>query len=142
VDTTLDAPPPLVRRAVPPLATIALSAAWAALASASPTRTYHVAPLLAVLAWPLLERIRNGGRSTRSALGPVLGGLAVTGATATALALSGSLDGPALVGGSGFGEAVILIAAGSMWGLRILTRPRPGLLVTLLGDDRTDERKS
>jgi len=104
------------------------------LASAAPTRTYHLAPLLAVLAWPLMARARGGRCSPTAAVTPVLGSLAVTGLTAVLLDVTDRLAGPALVGGSAFGEAVPLIALGGLLGARTLTRRRAGVLVGLLAD--------
>jgi hypothetical protein len=118
---------------------LAVTAVWAALASSSPTRTYHFAPLLAALAWPVLARAGSGRRSAQESLGPVVGGFVGPGAAAVALALTDALEGPELFGGSALGEALILIAVGALWGLRILTRTHGGLLVAAVGREPADQ---
>lgn len=112
------APPRAVRAAAPALAGLALAGIWIVLAAWDPTTTWHLAPLLVVLApsWTAANRGQHGSR---------WGVLGVTLAVATTGALH-TLDllrGPALIGPDATIEALIVAAAGGLAGL-LLRRSR------------------
>jgi hypothetical protein len=103
---------------------ISAAAGWIALAQARPGTTYHLAPLLVVLAWPLAARARTNPSRWRQGLRRALGGLLVAGAAAAALRLSGDLSGPVLLGGSTVVETGLVALVGAAIGLW-LARPAP-----------------
>ncbi|HEX5496467.1 MAG TPA: glutaredoxin domain-containing protein [Mycobacteriales bacterium] len=109
-----------------PGASVALAAFWlVVLALSHPTTTYHLAPLLTVLAWPALSWWRHGRSPSvlRSVLA-VLGGVGVTLAAVVVLAAAHALRGPTLTGsGSALVESVLAGFAGAALGLT-LTLPR------------------
>ncbi len=78
--------------------TLAVCALWFGLASANPTTTYHLAPLLALLAWPLVTRERQGRDDWRPGLVAAGGATVLVALTTLVLVGRGSLDGPALLG--------------------------------------------
>jgi hypothetical protein len=87
------------------------TALWAVLASLRPEVTYHLAPAVVVLAVPYLHG-RNAGRRTglaATAVGAVLALVA-----AGVLRAAGRLEGPVLVGGDAFGEAVLVTLAAAV----------------------------
>lgn len=103
-----------------------LAGVWAALALANPTTTYHLAPAVVTVAWPLGARTR-AGRATRprEALVPVGAALALVAAALLLLLASGALEGPSLVPGTdALGESVLLALAGAGYGGRVLARER------------------
>lgn len=122
----------LLRRGAPWLSSVAVAGVWVVLALRSPTVTYHLVPGLAAAVWPLVARIRSGPASVTTAARAAAGGLGVALVATAVLAAAGALDGPTLVGGSGAVEAVLVAVAGSLWGARTMSRPRPGLVVRLL----------
>ena len=92
---------------VPALWSIGATVAWMVLASRNPNLTYHFAPIIAAGAWPI------AGSRPRFAIAS--GALAV--AASIGLELSGSLEGPDLVGGhAAFGEAVLFALLGAVAG--------------------------
>lgn len=103
---------------------IAAAAVWLMMGLMNPTTTYHLAPIVATLAWPLAVS-RRPGRLHRGQerLLAVVGGALLTGAVLFILALAGALDGPALIGSTAAEESVTMIAAGALIGLA-LARPR------------------
>lgn len=107
---------------------VAAAAVWLVLALMHPTTTYHLAPLVATLAWPLVVS-RHAGRPHRGQdrLLAVVGGALLTGAVLVILALAGALDGPALIGSTAAEESVAMIAAGALVGVAFIRRRRvPG----------------
>lgn len=113
----------------PMLWSVAICLGWAALAVRSPDVTYHLAPFAAASAWPVAGRLQHRaplGRPSATAL--VAGSLALTLATAFALASAGHLAGPAVWHGSGALEAVVASVAGAAWAWRVATRARPGIV--------------
>lgn len=108
---------------------VAICVGWAALATRSPDVTYHLAPLAAAAAWPLRARLARHVRlPIRAATAAAAGSLALTLATALALAAVGHLSGPSLWHGSGALETVLAAIVGATWGWRVATRARPGLI--------------
>ncbi len=79
---------------------LAAAAGWLVLALTHPTTTYHLAPLLlTALAWPLAAaRQPDRATSARNALRAVVGSALLAGVALGILALTGALDGPALIG--------------------------------------------
>lgn len=120
---------------VPLLATVGIALFWIGLAVARPTVTYHVAPGMVAVAWPLLERLRRGPRTGAAAAPIVAAGLFVALTSTGVLLWADALQGPALVGGSATGESVVVALVAAVWGLRLLSRREPGLLVRLLAAD-------
>jgi len=105
---------------------IAAAAGWLVLALTHPTTTYHVAPLLTALVWPMAAA-RNPQRSRRVSAGllAVAGSAVLAGAVLGVLALAEALDGPALIGSSAAAESFVMIAAGTVIGT-VLLRFRGG----------------
>ncbi len=105
---------------------LAAAAGWLVLAMTHPTTTYHFAPLLTALAWPL-GATRNPDRPHRGrdGLRALIGSALLAGTVLGILALAGALDGPALIGSTAAEESLILIAAGTLIGSAFL-RPRGG----------------
>lgn len=102
----------------------AAAAVWLVLALIHPTTTYHLAPLVTALAWPLIASRRPGllYRAHHRLLG-VVGGALLAGATLAILALAGALEGPALIGSTAARESVVTIAAATAVGV-VIVRPR------------------
>lgn len=99
---------------------------WLILALTHPTTTYHFAPLLTAVAWPIaFGRRTESLRRSRDGLLAVIASALVAGAILAGLGLSGALAGPALIGSSATEESVIMIAAGTLIGVGFL-RPRGG----------------
>ncbi len=106
---------------------------WVILAVRNPVLTYHFAPLLAALAWPVAVR--------RSNPQPVnVAGLAATGSfllvavVGIVLAAAGKLDGPTFWNdGPALIEVLLFAAIGAGFGARVATRERPGILGGLFG---------
>ncbi|MBI1351246.1 MAG: glutaredoxin [Actinomycetales bacterium] len=104
---------------------LAAAAGWLVLALTHPTTTYHLAPLLTAVAWPLAaarnrDRPLRGGAALHAAIGSALLAIGVLGI----LALAGALDGPALIGSTAAEESLIMIAAGTLIGLGLLRHDR------------------
>jgi len=102
---------------------LAAAAAWVALATASPTTTYHLAAPIAALAWPAVLRSDGAHARWRDGALAALGGLIVALGTTLLLAARGLLDGLALSGGTATTEAVLLTMPAALIGL-VLARPR------------------
>lgn len=99
----------------------ATAAGWLALALTNPGTTYHLAPLLTALAWPLAVA-RSPRRSPRVSPGllAVAGSAALAAAVLGVLVLAGALDGPALIGSSARAESLVMISVGTTIGLVLL----------------------
>ncbi len=94
---------------------LAAAVGWLVLALTHPTTTYHLAPLLTALAWPLAAaRQPDRATSARNALRAVVGSALLAGVVLGVLALTGALDGPALIGSTAAQESLIMIAAGTL----------------------------
>ncbi|MGH3437991.1 MAG: hypothetical protein ACRDRN_16190 [Sciscionella sp.] len=100
------------------LASLVLAAVWLLLALKDPSTTYHLAPLLVAVAWPLTRRWRTrSALPARSALGAATGGAAVALGTTALLASQHALTGPTLSGsGDALIETLIAIVVGAAIG--------------------------
>lgn len=98
--------------ATPTLAGLALAGIWVALAAWRPTTTWHLAPLLVVLAPPWTAANLDAPHR-----GWVVVGVALTVVTTGMLHTLDLLRGPALIGSDATIEALIVTAAGSLLGL-------------------------
>ncbi len=123
-------PTGLVDLVVAALAAIAVVAVWAVLVALRPGTTFHFAPLLAPAVGPVVMRMRarrplSGGWAAASA-GT---GVALTGLTGIVLLAAGDLSGPTLwAAASAPLEALAFATLGGLWGWRLGSRKRPGLL--------------
>lgn len=117
----------------PPLAAVTVTTVWTGLALRHPTLTYHLAPVLAAVAWPLVARVTRGRTSVAAGLRAAGGGLLVTALATAELDTLDALRGPALVGGSATTEALLGALGGAAWGAQAVTRTHPGLLVRIFG---------
>lgn len=104
---------------------LAAAVGWLVLALTHPTTTYHLAPLLTAVAWPLAAA-RKPDRSHRgwAALHAVIGSALLAFGVLGILALAGALDGPALIGSTAAEESSIMIAAGTLIGMGLLRHDR------------------
>jgi hypothetical protein len=117
-------PPPILpgssrQRAV--VGTLGVIALCVVLAGLRPQVTYHLAPALVVWSVPFL----SGGRGLRfgSGLAAAAFGVLAAVTTATALALLGWSQGPALFGGDATAEAMLVaLAAGLLVPLVVMVR--------------------
>ncbi|MEM7284832.1 MAG: hypothetical protein AAF480_00640 [Actinomycetota bacterium] len=119
-----------VRTVVPPALSLGAAGLWVGLATSNPTLTYHFAPLIVGLAWPIGHRSMRGRAGVRS--GAVVAGAALAVAVATTLALwaADRMAGPTFLSdGGAVWEALLFSALGAAWGFRSLTRSRAGVLV-------------
>ncbi len=101
---------------------------WAALAVRSPTLTYHFAPIIAGVLWPL--SLRSAGRRTLqdSSIAGAGAALLVV-STSVVLQLGSWLEGPTFWNeGPALTESILFGVLGAMFGTRAASRQRPGLL--------------
>ena len=114
-------------------APIAATVFWVVLAVRTPTNTFHFAPTVVAVVWPLLRRVdaRDPLPSAEARL--VAGaGTALAIAVGSALAFSGNLDGPALWGASDgvlddpLFEVIVFALVGGFAGYRVASRPWHG----------------
>lgn len=98
---------------------------WLLLVRYNPTTTWHLAPLLVTLAWPLFGRL-TGGRRTELLLGTAFGTLAAVGLTWW-FHTTDRLAGPTLIGSEVYHEALTLTAVGTVIGavLALTASPSP-----------------
>lgn len=122
-----------VRAHAPLLVAVTVTTMWTGLALRQPTITYHLAPVLAAAAWPLVARATRGRTTMAVGLRAAGGGLLVTALATAELNTLDALRGPALIGGSATTEALLGALAGAAWGARALTRSHSGLLGRVLG---------
>ena len=114
----------------PVLVAVLVATVWTVQALRAPAKTYHLLPVLAAAAWPVTARLVRGQAAGGAALRAGGGGLGVAGLAAVELAALDALRGPAVVGGSARGEALIGAAVGAVWGTWMLARSRSGPLLT------------
>lgn len=100
----------------------AACAAWAGLALANPTTTYHLAPVIGLLAWPVIARERRHRAEWRSGLLATAGASAMVALTTLVLLSREALDGPALIGPNAAVETATLAVVAA---LAALTLARP-----------------
>lgn len=123
--------------------TLAVCAGWSALAALNPTVTYHLGPVLAVLAPGWTRRAAGEPTDTRTHLRALAIGSAAALAATAALTLGGLLRGPTVLGGHhATSEALVLVAATA--GLSFVTAAvvRQGRERGSDGDGRASEVKT
>lgn len=114
---------------VPPTLSLGAAGLWAVLAADNPSLTYHFAPLIVSLAWPIGYRSMVGRAEGRT--GPLIaaGALAIALTTTVALWVANRMEGPTFVSdGGAVWEAVLFSLAGAAWGCRSVSRSRAGVL--------------
>jgi glutaredoxin len=96
------------------LLALAAAAGWFALATRSPTTTYHFAPAIVAAAWPVGRRLRVGrALPLRAALHTALGGALLALIATVFVSTSGALAGPALFALPGpLAETLVSVAVG------------------------------
>jgi len=110
------------------LLTLGVLAIWVVLAVRNPDLTYHFAPILAALAWPLSIR-RSEPQPAAAAARIGAASFALVAATSVVLWLGDKLMGPTLWSDDGsIVEAILFAALGAALGVRVATRERAGLL--------------
>ena len=102
---------------------VALCAAWAGLALANPTTTYHLAPIIALLAWPLFARTGSHRASWRPGLLSASGATALVAVTTGLLLSRDALAGPGLIGPNAGAETAVLTMAAAVIAVALA---RPG----------------
>lgn len=103
---------------------VAAAALWILLVNRDPTTTFHLAPLVVVLAWPLANRLRGSIDRTELTLA-LLAGTAVTAGLITILQATDRLAGPTLIGTEVWHEAIVLtVVAVAIGGMLVLVRTR------------------
>jgi len=112
------------------LAAASVVTVWAVLVVLRPGTTFHFAPLLAPATGPVVMRLRTRRPLPSGWAAASAGtGVALTGLMAAALFAAGDLDGPTLWAAvSAPSEAVAFTMLGGLWGWRLASRRRPGLL--------------
>ena len=110
------------------LLTIGVLAIWAVLAVRNPDLTYHFAPILAAVAWPLSIR-RSEPQPAPAAAQVGAASFVVVAAASVVLWFGDKLMGPTLWSDDGaIIEAMLFAALGAALGVRVATRERAGLL--------------
>jgi len=102
---------------------VAACAVWAALALRNPTTTYHLAPLVALLAWPVVARSRRTRGDWRSGLLAAAGAAVLVALTTLLLVNRDALAGPALVGRNATVETIAISGGAALIALA-LASPR------------------
>ncbi len=120
--------------------TLGACAIWAGLAMLNPTTTYHLAPLVALLAWPLVGRTRRMRVGWRPGLIAAAGATAMVAATTLVLLGRDALAGPALIGPDAAVETVSL-AALAVGVAIVLARPRPRSSAPLVAHPRSSDQE-
>lgn len=119
--------------------TVAACAVWSGLALANPTTTYHLAPAVALLAWPVITRSQSPAASWRPGLLAAAGAALSVATTALLLARRDALAGPALIGTNATAETIMLAAA-ALGAALALARPRRGSLAAHSGNPAPGDR--
>jgi glutaredoxin-like protein len=102
---------------------VAACTVWAGLALRNPTTTYHLAPLVALLAWPIIARSRRARGDWRSGLLDAAGAAALLALTTLLLISRDALAGPALVGRDATVETIAISGVAALVALA-LASPR------------------
>lgn len=112
-----------------PAVSIVAGLVWAGLAWRTPTSTFHFAPLIVAVAWPVVARSTGGRAEARAAVLAAGGAVGFALAVGLLLLVADRLQGPTFWGdGGAIVEVVIAALLGGAYGLRVLTRERSGLL--------------
>ena len=105
---------------------------WVLLTIWNPDSTYHIAPLVVAVAWPVGVRGRIGPQRPVIAFGIAAGSTAVAIIATLVLDVFNRLEGPVLVGTSGVSESMLAALIGGLIGLivlvvgaKILPEPEP-----------------
>lgn len=105
---------------------------WVGLAIRSPSLTYHFAPIIAGVLWPLSMR-SHGRRSTRDAWTAGAAAAVLVTATSIGLHIADKLEGPTFWNeGPSLTEAIVFAVVAAAFGARSASRKRAGLLGTLI----------
>lgn len=100
-----------------------------ALALANPDLTYHFAPPVAAVGWPIARRTTGGALPIRRGLLVSGASFAVAIGTLAILHLADALEGPTFWSdGGALWEGLAFSTVAALWGLRVLTRSRAGFL--------------
>ena len=102
--------------------TLAAAALWVGLALVNPGTTYHLAPVVTVLAWPVVGRSRVRPSRWTPGLWRAAGGAATAAAATLALQARHAMSGPALIGDRALEETAILGIASAVVAV-LLARP-------------------
>lgn len=100
---------------------LAAAVVWLGLGLTNPATTYHLAPVVTLLAWPVAARTHRVGWPM--ALLPTVSGTVLASAAAATLSARDALSGPSLIGSSAGIETGLLIALAALVALW-LARPR------------------
>jgi hypothetical protein len=102
------------------LAPVAAALVWAVLAVRTPTSTFHFAPLVVAVVWPVFGRIGDGGPPAgRESLVVGASGGVIAVIAGLGLQAAGKLEGPTFWSESGaIVEVLIFAAVGTLYGLR------------------------
>lgn len=105
------------------------AAIWIALALSNPTLTYHFAPPIVALVWPVTHRTLHGRAELSTAVAISAAGFLAAVGVMGLLIVADAMRGPTFWTEDGAGwEGLAFAAIASVYGLRILTRERAGLL--------------
>lgn len=113
-----------------PIAAITL---WVVLAVRTPTNTFHFAPIVVAMAWPILRRV-DAGRPIpqREAIVASATGVVLAVVVGAVLSLTGNLDGPTFWGDGEsvvddpLFEVVVFALAGGLAGYLVASLQGPG----------------
>ena len=109
-------------------------AVWVVLAIRTPTNTFHFAPIVVAVVWPIVRRVGSGtALPGRESVLVAVSGTALAVTVGVVLSATGNLEGPTFWGdGAGvFGalfEVVLFAVAGGLFGYRVASRERAGLV--------------
>lgn len=108
----------------PSLYGLGLTILWVGLASANPTITYHLAPVLVAVAVPVGSAL-NGRLEPLTAVAATAIGLALTYGATAGLGVTDHLTGPSLLpSGGAVVEAIVFGAVGAVGGFVFAIWPR------------------
>ena len=96
---------------------------WAGFALAHPTTTYHLAPVVALLSWPVIDRGRRPRDGWRPGLVAAAGATILVAVTILLLLSRQALAGPALIGPNATAETLALTTTAALAAF-MLARPR------------------
>lgn len=103
--------------------TVTACVVWAGFALAHPTTTYHLAPVVALLSWPVIEHGRRPRHGWRPGLLAAAGATILVAVTIRLLASRQGLAGPSLIGPNATAEACALSVIAALAAF-VLAMPR------------------